>query len=551
MADYGTVGASTGYHSTCPINEGSRMVTAQSPAHTPATTRANYLALYLLALLASISIWFLAIRAPLWLDETGTYWMISGGLHRIWAYRILDLIFPTYSYLLWAWTRIFGHSVVVLRSFSILAMLGAASLLYLAARRLFNRETALIAAFLFCLHPITIYEAVDVRPYAFVALAASLSIWLLLRLRHSRSLTLAALFGISVALPIWFHTLAATFAPAMLVAFFLVKSGSRRDLWRQLAVSLAAFTVAFLPLIPGILYLLHTGKSHVFEPPPTLYSLFWTLAPGGLPFVYSVFATVALIVVALKPRNATPAPRPAEPFPPTRSLLICATIGLIPVLILYGVSATTSIHTFVSRHRMDAIPGIALLSAWLVSRFRPSVLRPLFCLALAALTLNAYWNSPLARDHNYTWKYALQSVETQAAPTHSPVLICSDYPEADYARLPPGPANNSRFLAQLSYYKLTVPAYVLPRSLTPAALRIGSRFLQSAAEARHSFFALGHDASYPVLDWLSTQAAANFTVHKIGIYDGVKVLEFTPRPAPEPAQKTARILVKPLPALTH
>ena len=34
-------------------------------------------------------------------------------------------------------------------------------------------------------------------------------------------------------------------------------------------------------------------------------------------------------------------------------------------------------------------------------------------------------------------------------------------------------------------------------------------------------------------------------------YPGVKVLEFTPRPAPEPAQKTARILVKPLPALTH
>ena len=34
---------------------------------------------YPVALVASLSIWFLAIRAPLWLDETLAYWQVSGG----------------------------------------------------------------------------------------------------------------------------------------------------------------------------------------------------------------------------------------------------------------------------------------------------------------------------------------------------------------------------------------------------------------------------------------------------------------------------------------
>jgi hypothetical protein len=40
-------------------------------------------AIYSLALAASISVWFLAIRAPLWLDETSSFWQISGGFSRI------------------------------------------------------------------------------------------------------------------------------------------------------------------------------------------------------------------------------------------------------------------------------------------------------------------------------------------------------------------------------------------------------------------------------------------------------------------------------------
>ena len=106
---------------------------------------------------------------------------------------------PTYSCLLWLWTKVMGMGEIMLRISSVLPMLGAVYLLYRAARELFERDVALIAAIVFCLHPIIIFAAIDVRPYAFAALAINASILALVHLRHNNSNWLAALFGLSAA----------------------------------------------------------------------------------------------------------------------------------------------------------------------------------------------------------------------------------------------------------------------------------------------------------------------------------------------------------------
>lgn len=491
--------------------------------------------LYVLALLAAVTTWFLGLHQPFDLDETSSVWFISGGPRHIWSNRLFDLVFPVYYYLLWFWSRFFGTSEAALRSLSVLAMLAAAWVLYLAAEQLFNRRAlAFAAVIVFCVHPITIFESVNVRPYPFVALAASLSIWLLLRLRNSNSLYLAALFGLSAALTAWFHYLSVTILPGLLICYFLIKRSEknvdRRTMWRQLAVALAFFVIASLPLVPGILYLLRTAHSHVYESTPSLYDLFWTVAPRWLPILIVSLALAALVVAALSKNGDRPSSEIPPSLSPLRQILIATLLGPLPILLLFAVSAGTSIHCFVPRHRMVAIPGIALCWAWLISRFRPPVLHLLFCVALAALTFALYITKPLLLKHDYSWKYALQKVEAQAAPTHSPALICSDFIEASYEPLPSGPANDSRFLAQLSYYRLSVPAYVLPSFFNARAAQIGSAFLQQAAEKHQQFFALAFKPAYPTLDWLSAQAAPDFVVTDLGIYDSVKVLKFTPQP---------------------
>ncbi len=56
---------------------------------------------YPVALVASLSIRFLAIRAPLWLDETLAYWQVSGGFAKVWSRSALMPSSIGYLYTLW------------------------------------------------------------------------------------------------------------------------------------------------------------------------------------------------------------------------------------------------------------------------------------------------------------------------------------------------------------------------------------------------------------------------------------------------------------------
>ncbi len=188
-------------------------------------------AIYLVALTVSVSIWFIAMRMPLWLDETGSYWNIHLGVSQIWGNMHEAPGFPAYEYILWLGSKIFGASEVALRIPSLLAMLGAAYLLYLSARELFDREIALIAAILFCLNPMIAFAATDARPYAFGMLAVNAAILCMIRMRRNQSAWLAALFGLSTASILYFHFLMGAILPALLLCFFVIKGGNRKGQW--------------------------------------------------------------------------------------------------------------------------------------------------------------------------------------------------------------------------------------------------------------------------------------------------------------------------------
>jgi len=478
--------------------------------------------IYALALAVSISTWFIAVRAPLWQDETGTYYQISAGFSGI-PSHVGGLSFPAYAYILWFATKIIGSSEIALRVPSILAMLGAVYLLYLAARELFDRDIALIAAVIFCLHPIVAFASIDVRPYAFAVLATNAAILVLFRLRRSDSIWLAALFGFTAAWIVWFHYLFAVILPALVLCFLVVRIGNRKTLWRQFGVAFAVFALAFLPMIPGLQYMFRTSGTHVFEQAPHLSDLAGTLAPGWLLWLY--FGAVFAAFLAFAARQKRSPLNRVEGW----HLIVCASLALIPILILYGVSVGTSIHTFVSRHRLVAVPGIALCWAFALSRFHSRTVRLLFCVTFVAATAYAYFSSPIGRQHNYTWKYALEVAEKNASADGAPLVICSDFPEADYATMPLDSAKDSPLLAQLSYYKVSVPVVALPRAFNGETMRVGSRFLQEAAQKHQRFLALGYKYSYETLDWLAQNAAATHSVRKLGTFDDVEVLEFVPR----------------------
>ena len=486
--------------------------------------RAQY-AVYTLALAVSISLWLVAIRAPLWLDETSSFWQISAGVRQIFSRR--GQVSAAYPYILWLTTRITGTSEIALRIPSLLAMLAAAYLLFRAARELFDRDVALIAVIFFCAHPIVVFTSIDARPYALGALAITAAIFMLVRLRHSDSNWLAAGFGIAAGASTHFQLLFGSVLVVLAVCFLAAKAGDVKTLLRQTGIAFGAFVLVFLPIIPDVLQLFRYRQTYVFErTTPSIVELGSTLAPVWSVFI---FTGVVLIAVATKQfdwRN----------WPDGWRFVLCASLGLVPILILYGVSALTPTNIFVARYRLVAIPGIALWWGWLLSRIDSRLLRVLFCVAIVTTAAYRKLRSEDSNEHAYTWKYALELAQENASPDNATVLICSDFPSSDYFPIPVGAAvKDSSFFTQLSYYKLSVPVVGLPRALNDPARQIGSAFVRQAGLRRERFLALAYRPSLETLRWLREIASPTYEAIILGQPDGILVLEFRPPTSqPEP-----------------
>jgi hypothetical protein len=491
----------------------------RSPAALQTTPHGLQYVIYSLGLISSVFLWLLAIRSPLWLDETISFFFIKGGLREIMSRQGWPDV-PVYSYVLWLWTKVAGSTEVALRIPSVVAMLGAVYLLYRAAWRLFDRDVGIIAALVFCLHPIIVFAAIDVRPYAFGAFTITACILALVHLRNNNSNWLAALFGITAACIVYFQLLFIVILPALALCFFWLRMSGHKISWRQFAVGLAAFVLGFLPVIPGLRYILHTSGSHTFADAPRLEEVRSVLALGrGPAFVLAG----TLLVAAATQRLDWKSRLEGWPF------LLCISLALVPVLILYGVSVGTSVHVFVARYCLVAVPGIALCWALIVSRINSNVLRALFCMAIVGATAYNAAADPSFGHHGYTWKYALEFVEKKASADDAPVLICSDLPESNDLHMPVGSAvKDSVLFAPLTYYKLSVPVVGLPRALNSEAMRIGSQFLQQAGQRRQRFFALAYFPSYGTLDWIEDSSSRTHSARELAVFDDIEVLEFVP-----------------------
>jgi hypothetical protein len=298
-------------------------------------------------------------------------------------------------------------------------------------------------------------------------------------------------------------------------------------MWRQFAIAAATFTLALLPAIPRFLYVFRASGTLVYELPPTLVNLAGTFAPGRPWGALGVTALAILAVTALVAAVRTRAiPRIHIDVQQT---LLCLCLALIPILILYGVSTETSIRTFAFRHRLDALPGIALCWAMLLGFLRPRALQLLLCVALVTVVSYLSYSSPSSRQHMSSWKYAVEFAEKNASVDRAPVLICSGFVESNFPTTPVDSEKDSFFLAPLSYYRLGAPVVPLPKALNGDAVRIGSEFLKEAESRHERFLAFAGGSSYPTLEWLTQSAAATHSVRELGVFDGIEILEFTPR----------------------
>ena len=481
--------------------------------------RANFV--FIFALCGSIGIWFLSIKSAFWLDETISYWEISGGLREIWARQ--DVSFPAYFYILWATKALFGSSEVVLRIPSVLAMLAAAYVAYRIARELFSRDVAAIVTVIFCLHPIVAFEAVDARPYAFAVLLLNCAILSFLRWMKTNSTRYAILFGVSAAGIFYFHYLFAVILPAFALGCIVLRGKQWRLYVSGLVAASVPFLLIMLPVISPLLFLFRTSQTQVYESAPQLSDLVSTLAAGHV--VALLFAGTVFTAAMLRQLE-----NPSEEF--LRTGLLCLLLAAVPLIFLYDVSALTSVHVFVARYRLVAVPGVALCWGFLVSCLASKGIRVGFCAALAAITFSGFSLATLSMDsaHGYSWKYALQVADKSAAFDHAPLLICSDLTESNFQAMPADVYKaTSPAFAPIFYYKVHSPVVPLPRALNGVAEEQINKFLATATPARQRFFALGYKASEETLSWITERTKDSYVARNLGKTDGVTVMEYAPR----------------------
>jgi len=477
----------------------------------------NWLAgAYGLALLACLSIWFLAIRAPLWTDETLSYWQIAGGFKQIWARSIQGNSFAAYAYILWLTKTLFGDKELVLRIPSILAMLAAVYVFYRCARELFDWDVSLIATVMFILPRGIVFAAIDVRPYGFALLLTNLTILLFLRWTKTHRDAYAALFGTAAAGIIYFHYLFASILLALAVYYILSRRTALRADLRQIGIALGCFGIFLLPVLPRLKYIYQTRTMHSFADAPQWTWILDLLNPGK----GQLFVLAGVILLAVVARQLLPPDRAS-----LDKLAFCVSLALVPILCLYTVSVNTSVHVFIPRYLLVAVPGISLCWGWLCSRLGSRALRGLFCFAFVALCVSQAYRSPLSRWHEESWKGSLAFADANAAQDNAPILMCSPLVEADYEPMPAVPSESVLY-APLSYYKVNARIVPLPRTLNAETKRQVSQFLVENQGTR--FLILAPWPSLPIVNLLAYDLQSTHSYRVLGSFDEIFVVEFTP-----------------------
>jgi len=492
-------------------------VATATPAEVEVRRPANSLArfIYPAALLASLSIWFLALRAPLWLDETLAYWQVSGGFWKVWTRSQLMPSSIGYLYILWLAKSILGSREMALKIPSLLAMLGAIYFLFRSARELLDEDTAFIAAIFFALETNVVFAATDARPYGFALLATNLAIFAFVRWMSGHEMRQAILFGAAAAGILYFHYLFSAILPAFAIYYLVARWGFIKQDVRQLAAVLASFAVLALPVFFRIASLYQARVTHVVQemPHPVLTALN-TLAPMQtlIGFVITIFLAALVRKIKLPAREAFPV------------ILLPALLAVIPAAILSSISS----HLVIPRYFSVVAPGSALAWALLTSFIDSRILRKVFCLGLVAITLFETYSSPHSRRHALTFKYSHDFVNANAASDKATVLVCSAFIESDYEALPADRNAENALLSQIDYYPINAPMVMLPMDLNDEAMRIGSQAVTAAAQRRQRFLVIAAPTSFKTVSWLVNYSSGAFTSQVIGEFDEIVVVEFRP-----------------------
>jgi mannosyltransferase len=285
-------------------------------------------------------------RPELWRDELRSWSAASRSIGDL--FHLLhntDAAVALYYLVLHYWIAVFGDSPLSLRSPSIIAMAGAAAMVSLIGRRLFDARAGLVAGLLFAVIPNVSRFAQEARPYAITLFVAGLATVLFLRAVERPSWSRSTVYGLSVAVLIAMQVVMAL--PLLVVHAVGALLWARRD--RLVLVKLAVVVLCGVLLASPVIVLSHSQYNHQVGslPPATLTEL--SMFPARLFASGLVAGLVVAFALAAFRRDRW------------RPYVFAACLALLPPAAVWLVSKGPDSY-WMTRYTLVALLGFAVLA---------------------------------------------------------------------------------------------------------------------------------------------------------------------------------------------
>ncbi len=365
-------------------------------------------------------------KVSFWYDEVVTMRLARSGSARELVNRLFEIDAtraPLQPLLLQIWLQSFGTSEFTARAFSVLCGIATVLLVYQIGRAAFDSATGLWAAWLAALSPLLIVYSREARMYAWLVLVTCLCWRLLLALRHSFTVSKAAVYVFCLVALVYSHPLGLLMLSALAFAGLLDARASLHGLGRWLAVHLAAAMLT-LPWI-----------GNYFDHPPEFLSerlplRFLLGTPisfiGGNALLLLGLASLIALGIISRARDSTGSNREATHV---SAILLCWLI--LPPLALYLYSWRFHPVFGPARYTVFVAPAYLVLVASGLSRL-PAWARYPILAGLALVSLRAL--PPAVYDPELKADWRGFSIELAAERARSPggqllVIVASNVPE--------------------------------------------------------------------------------------------------------------------------
>jgi len=444
------------------------------------------------------------------LDETGTAVLLQGTFSEMLEKCNRWVGQPTfYMMLAWPFSKLPIQKEIALRLPSLMGMILAAIFVYRIGRKVAGAEAGSYACLIFS--ALASSYVANTRPYALGLMTATGAMLFLIRWMEKGKWLDVVAYSVFAALTVYFHYLFSVIFLAHAVYILMHRRGIN---YLQVFAATLLTAGLLVPVVPGFLRVMQARNGLNFVKKPGLVALVLDSFPAS----FYAFGLLGVLVCVLALRNVQ---FDRAKFTPEAWLLVLWAI--VPVVGLFVASRITPV--FLPRYFSIALPGLALMTAWAISKIQPSFAGLIIVFAIITGAVLERGSSLTRVKHaNEDWRGAMAAVRSVTEKEVLPVLVRSDFIESGNPDTFTNPGHGSFLYAPQVIYPAPGIMLPLPIRADDDALRrldsmvdlLGDRFL---------LVSTSNDLHYEV--WLRGRLGPGFTDTDLGNFGTVSVNLFS------------------------